>query len=150
MIEVPPRPAHRPVGHRSDEAGLRVFVVDDHASYRRALATVVELTPGMIPVGAASSMREALATMPAARADLALIDIQLGDGSGIELTRRLVAAQPDLRVLLVSTMAEADLPADVATCGAVGFVRKDRFGPAALAEAAAHRHGIEPDAAAGD
>lgn len=111
---------------------VRVFVVDDHVSYQRAIASVIVLTPGTLLVGVASSVREAVELVPATGADLAVVDIQLGDGSGIELARRFSTTIPEMCVLLISTLAEHDLPADLATCDCVGFIRKDRFGPAAL------------------
>lgn len=120
----------------------RIYVVDDHAAYRRAIGSVIELTPGVHFAGEAASGSAALdALSPTSNdclvepPDLVVMDVYLGDMSGIDVTRQLLANLPSLRVLLVSTMAEADLPADAATCGAVGFVRKDRFGPAVLSQA---------------
>jgi DNA-binding NarL/FixJ family response regulator len=112
-----------------------VFVVDDHPAYQRALAGVIELTPGARLAGIASSGAEALEQVVAAGPDLVVMDVRLGDASGVDVTRQLVATSPGLRVLLISTAAENELPVGAGSCGAVGFVRKDRFGPAVLAEA---------------
>lgn len=112
-----------------------MFVVDDHPAFQRALARVIELTPGTRLAGIASSGADALDRIPAARPDLVVMDVHLGDASGVEVTRRLLAVAPGLDVVLVSTAAESELPDSADSCGAIGFVRKDRFGPSALAAA---------------
>lgn len=112
-----------------------VFVVDDHPAFQRALAKVIELTPGTRLAGIASSGVEALDRVLSAEPDLVIMDVHLGDVSGIDVTCQLLASSPGLRVLLISTTVESELPADAGSCGAIGFIRKDRFGPVALAEA---------------
>lgn len=110
-------------------------MVDDHPAYQRVLAKVIELTPGTVLAGIAASGAEALARVLPSEPDLVVMDVHLGDASGIDVTRELLAISPGLRVLLISTAAESELPLGAGSCGAIGFVRKDRFGPAALAEA---------------
>jgi len=57
------------------------------------------------------------------------MDVNLGTESGIDLTRELVATDPLMRVVLVSTMAEIDLPADYVDAGAIGYVQKSTLDP---------------------
>jgi DNA-binding NarL/FixJ family response regulator len=60
------------------------------------------------------------------------MDINLPGISGIEATRRIVAADPQTLVVLLSTYAHADLPGDARDCGAAGYVRKDDLTPRLL------------------
>lgn len=81
-------------------------------------------------MGEADSAADAKALLAAIeRPDLVLMDVNLGATSGIDLTRELTDADPELRVVLVSTMSEADIPADACDSGAEGFVPKATLGP---------------------
>ena len=60
------------------------------------------------------------------------MDINLPGIDGFEATRRILADRPATAVVLLSTYAAADLPEDPASCGAVGYLRKDAVTPAAL------------------
>lgn len=106
-----------------------IIVVDDHESFRRVARAVVTAA-GCKVVAEAESAEQARYVLAAiARPDLVLMDVNLGEASGIDLTSELVAADPDLRVVLVSTIAEVDLPANYTDAGAVGFVQKSTLDP---------------------
>jgi DNA-binding NarL/FixJ family response regulator len=62
------------------------------------------------------------------------MDINMDGIDGIEATRRIKAAHPEVMVVLLSTYAEDDLPLGARTCGAAAYLNKERFGPAALQE----------------
>jgi DNA-binding NarL/FixJ family response regulator len=64
--------------------------------------------------------------------ELVLMAINMDGIDGIEATRRIKAAHPDVIVLLLSTYAEDDLPTGARTCGASAYLNKEDFGPAAL------------------
>ena len=66
--------------------------------------------------------------------DLVLMDINLPGINGIEATRQIRAAHPEVAVILLSTYSEADLPADARDCGALAYVHKEDFGPALVRE----------------
>lgn len=121
--------------HPGDMAPPSVFVVDDQASFRRAARAVITAA-GLDHAGeaqCAADAREALdGLLPAP--DLVLIDVNLGAESGIDLTRELADARPELPIVLVSTMAAIDLPSDAATAGARAFVEKASLSPARLHE----------------
>jgi DNA-binding NarL/FixJ family response regulator len=117
-----------------EEAPVSVLVVDDQAPFRRAAATVVALTNGFEMVGEAKSGEEAETMVDALAPGLVLMDINMDGIDGIEATRRIKAAHPDVIVLLLSTYAEDDLPAGARTCGAAAYLNKEDFGPAALKE----------------
>jgi DNA-binding NarL/FixJ family response regulator len=67
------------------------------------------------------------------------MDINLPGMSGIEATRRIVAARPDVAVVLLSTYQADDLPADARHCGAAGYVRKEDLTPQVLRQILAAR-----------
>lgn len=68
------------------------------------------------------------------RPGVVLMDINLPGINGIEATRRILDTEPAARVVLLSTYAADDLPADAQSCGAAGYVRKDDLTPTALRE----------------
>ena len=112
-----------------------VFVVDDQPSFRRAARAVIGAA-AFDHAGDAESADTARTALDqlASPPDLVLIDVNLGADSGIDLTRELTAAHPELRIVLVSTMAYIDLPSDVATAGACAFVEKSSLSPTRLHE----------------
>jgi DNA-binding NarL/FixJ family response regulator len=116
------------------EAPVSVLVVDDQAPFRRAAATVVSLTNGFEMVGEARSGEEAEELVTSLSPHLVLMDINMDGIDGIEATRRIKAAHPEVMVVLLSTYAEDDLPLGARTCGAAAYLNKERFGPAALQE----------------
>lgn len=83
---------------------LRLAVVDDQPLYRQMLASLLRGVPGVRSVVEASSAAEARRRIRAAEVDVAVIDIELGDGDGIELGRELRAADPELAVVLLSAV----------------------------------------------
>jgi DNA-binding NarL/FixJ family response regulator len=83
-------------------------------------------------VGEAESGEEAVELVDSLHPALVLMDINMGGISGIEATRQIVAAHPDVAVLLLSTYQVDQLPADAGTCGAVDYVNKEEFGPTIL------------------
>lgn len=121
---------------RPDQAAeppaVGVLIVDDQAPFRSAARILVRLVPGWRVLGEAASGEEAVTAAAELDPDLVLMDINLPGINGIEATRRLVAAHPGILVVLLSTYAENDLPADAGDCGAVGYLRKDALTPKAL------------------
>jgi DNA-binding NarL/FixJ family response regulator len=108
---------------------VTVLVVDDQAPFRVAAKSVVSLTPGFSVVGEARSGEEAIEQVEQLRPQLVLMDINMDGISGIEAARRITAAHPEMRIVLLSTYQAEDLPADARTCGAAAYVHKEMFGP---------------------
>ena len=114
------------------DQGTTVLIVDDQMPFRMAARSVVGVTPGFEVVGEAKSGEEAVEQVAALHPQLVLMDIYMDGISGIEATRRITTDHPDTRVILLSTYDAEDLPADARTCGALGYVHKEQFGPDVL------------------
>src|SRR5579875_2646321 len=69
------------------EGQIRVFLLDDHELVRQGLRTLLEADGDMVVVGEAATAAEALARIPAARPDVAVLDVRLPDGNGVEVCR---------------------------------------------------------------
>jgi DNA-binding NarL/FixJ family response regulator len=108
------------------------MIVDDQMPFRMAARSVVGVTSGFEAVGEAKSGEEAVEQVDALHPDLILMDINMDGISGIEATRRIIAEHPETKVILLSTYDAEDLPADARTCGALGYVHKEQFGPDVL------------------
>ena len=112
---------------------FRCFIVDDNASFLTAARGLLE-GEGVSVVGTASNSADALREVAASRPDVVLVDVWLGEESGLELARRLVeGGEPDgAPVVLISTRAEAEVADLVAGSPAAGFVSKADLSAAAI------------------
>jgi DNA-binding NarL/FixJ family response regulator len=104
---------------------VRVFLVDDHEVVRRGLIDLLDADPELDVVGEAASVGEALVKVPAVRPDVAVLDVRLPDGSGIELCRDLLSDMPDLRCLMLTSFTSDEAMLDAILAGASGYVVKD-------------------------
>jgi CheY-like chemotaxis protein len=109
-----------------------VLVVDDQAPFRAAAKAVLRRVDCFELVGEAASGQEAVELVDEIGPELVLMDINMPQMNGIEATRQIVAAHPDLIVCLCSTYDASDLPADAAACGARAYLNKERFSADAL------------------
>jgi len=130
---------------------LKVFLVDDHEVVRRGLIDLLGSDPDLEIVGEAGSVAEALARVPAVRPDVAVLDVRLPDGNGIELCRDLLSALPDLRCLMLTSFTSDEAMLDAILAGASGYVIKDIKGlelAAAIKDVGAGRSLLDNRAAA--
>jgi len=111
---------------------VRVWVVDDQASFRRATAATVAATEDFAMGGDCETGESAIELIPDGSAGIVLMDIHMPGMGGIEATRRIRAAHPDLIVLLTSTYDVEDLPLEVADCGAEAYLHKEDLSPELL------------------
>jgi DNA-binding NarL/FixJ family response regulator len=113
--------------------GLRCLIVDDSEEFLGS-ATRLLSAQGLEVVGWASSGEEAERVVQTSRPDVALVDVQLGDEDGFEVTRRLAANARETRIILISTHSENELAELIDDLPAVGFLAKPALGANAIAK----------------
>jgi two-component system, NarL family, invasion response regulator UvrY len=113
-------------------APVEVLVVDDQLPFRRAARALLTAEGRFTVVGEAGDGEEAVALVARLRPRLVVMDVRLPGIDGVEATRRILAEHPATVVVLVSTHRQADLPADVTTCGSAAFMPKEDFDAEAL------------------
>jgi DNA-binding NarL/FixJ family response regulator len=106
-------------------ATVDVLIVDDQPPFREVARTLVSLLSGWRVIAEVETGEDAVDAVARIAPRLVLMDINLPGMSGIEATRRICASSPEVRVVLLSTYAADDLPADALSCGAVAYVRKE-------------------------
>ncbi len=108
---------------RSTDQPIGVLVVDDHPIWRDAAARYLA-EAGFAVTGTAGNGAQALRIATATRPDVVLLDLNLPDYSGAEVTRRLLASLPSVRVLMLSASGERQDVLDAVTAGASGYLLK--------------------------
>ena len=114
-----------------DPMAASVMVVDDDDRFR-SLANRILADCGFRPESEARTVAEALQQVTQRIPDLALVDVDLPDGNGLELSKQLTAPPWGVRVVLVSVDSDAVTPKDAAAAGAVGFLPKSDLSCASL------------------
>ena len=104
---------------------LTVFLVDDHEVVRRGVAELIDAEDDLTVIGQAATVSEALVTVPALRPDVAVLDIRLPDGNGVELCRDLRSTMPELNCLILTSYTDEQAMLDAILAGAGGYVIKD-------------------------
>ncbi len=104
---------------------IRVFLMDDHEIVRRGLADLIGLERDMEVVGEAGNASEALHRIPASRPDVAVLDVRLPDGSGVEVCRDVRSTMPDVHCLMLTSYADDEALFDAIMAGASGYVLKE-------------------------
>ncbi|WP_285185916.1 response regulator transcription factor [Rhodococcus sp. MEB041] len=107
---------------------ITVFLVDDHEIVRRGLIDLIDSDPGLEVVGEAGTCAQALARIPALQPQVAVLDVRLPDGNGIELCRELRDRLPDLTCMMLTSFTEDQAMLDAILAGASGYVVKDITG----------------------
>lgn len=110
----------------------RVFLVDDHEIVRRGVADLINAEPDLEVVGEASTVRQALGRIAATRPDIAVLDVRLPDGSGIDLCRDIRSAHPDVQCLMLTAYDDDEASYTAVLAGAAGYVLKDIRGTGLL------------------
>ena len=116
----------------SSAGNVAVLTVDDQAVFRRAACDLIAAAPGFEEVGQAASGPEALELAAALRPDLVLLDVRMDGMDGLETARRLLAADPETVVVLISLNEVPEATSDMA--GAVAALRKQELSTRALRE----------------
>jgi two-component system, chemotaxis family, chemotaxis protein CheY len=113
--------------------GINVLIVDDHHGFRILARKLLE-GDGYHVVGEASDGAAGVAAVAMLKPDLVLLDIQLPDHDGFEITRQLIERAPSCQVVLISSRDASDYGRCLEQSGARGFIPKDQLCTAALTE----------------
>jgi DNA-binding NarL/FixJ family response regulator len=103
---------------------IRVFLLDDHELVREGIRSLLESDGDIEVVGEASTTVEALSRIPLAKPDVAILDVRLDDGSGIDVCRDVRSALPDLVCLMLTSFADDEALYASVMAGAAGYVLK--------------------------
>jgi DNA-binding NarL/FixJ family response regulator len=108
------------------DATIRVFLLDDHEVVRRGVRELLEAERGgeIEVVGEAATADEALRQVPTVRPDVAILDIRLPDGNGVEVCREIRSRHPNIQCLMLTSFADDEALFDAIMAGASGYVLK--------------------------
>lgn len=108
---------------KTDEM-IRIFLLDDHEIVRQGVKAALEAESDMIVVGETGEAAHALAAVSACRPDVAVLDVRLGDGNGIDVCRAIGSEHPHVASLILTSFGSDRALVDAGLAGAAGFVLK--------------------------
>jgi len=103
---------------------IRVFLLDDHELVREGIRSLLDGDDEIEVVGEAATAEEALTRIPLARPDVAILDVRLAEGNGIEVCREVRSLLPDLVCLMLTSYADDEALYASVMAGAAGYVLK--------------------------
>lgn len=132
-------------------AQIRVFLLDDHEVVRRGLAELLSIESDITVVGESGTAKEAVTRIKATRPHVAVLDVRLPDGSGVEVCREVRSHDPTVQALMLTSYADDEALFDSIMAGASGYCLKDIRGHdlvGAIRSVAAGRSLLDPVATA--
>lgn len=102
----------------------RVFLLDDHEVVRRGLKEMLEAEDDLVVVGEAGTAEEALGRIPATTPHVAVLDVRLPDGDGVEVCREIRSRHPEISCLMLTSFADDEALFAAIMAGAAGYVLK--------------------------
>jgi two-component system, NarL family, response regulator DevR len=105
-------------------AVIGVFLLDDHDVVRTGLRALIDSTDDLEVVGEAASVHDAMARIPLAKPDVAVLDVRLPDGSGIEVCRDVRSAWPEIVCIMLTSYADDEALFAAVMAGAAGYLLK--------------------------
>ncbi|HEX2849353.1 MAG TPA: response regulator transcription factor [Acidimicrobiales bacterium] len=103
---------------------VRVFLLDDHEIVRRGIRELIEAEDDLEVVGEASTAEEAMSRIPPTRPDVAVLDVRLPDGDGVEVCREIRSRHPEIQCLMLTSFADDEALFSAIMAGASGYVLK--------------------------
>lgn len=103
---------------------IKVFLLDDHEIVRTGLRSLLEGEDDFLVVGEAATAGEALDRIPPTRPDVALLDVRLPDGSGVEVCREIRSTSPEIACVMLTSYADDEALFAAVMAGAAGYVLK--------------------------
>ncbi len=119
----------RGMSDKNTPSKKKILLVDDYEMIRRGLRDFIETEPDLEVVAEAGTSAEAIEQCLSTPLDIALIDLSLGEDSGLELIKDITARFPDIKMLVVSIQDERLYAERVLRAGASGFITKDATQP---------------------
>src|SRR3954466_11673825 len=113
---------------RSEAMTIRVFLLDDHEVVRRGVRDLLEAEEDLEVVGEAGTAEEARQRIPATSPDVAVLDVRLPDGSGVEVCRDVRSSRPDIACIMLTSFADDEALFEAIMAGAAGYVLKQVSG----------------------
>lgn len=102
----------------------RVFLLDDHEIVRRGLRELLEAEGDLVVVGEAGTAEEAYGRIPATSPDVAVLDVRLPDGDGIEVCREIRSKHPEIACIMLTSFSDDDAVYASIMAGAAGYLLK--------------------------
>ncbi|MFE9608123.1 response regulator [Streptomyces sp. NPDC006012] len=134
-----------------EEGKVRVFLLDDHEVVRRGVHELLSVEDDIEVVGEAGTAADALSRIAVTRPDVAVLDVRLPDGSGVEVCREIRSRDDSVACLMLTSFADDEALFDAIMAGASGYVLKAIRGhelPAAVRDVAAGKSLLDPVATA--
>ncbi len=103
---------------------IRVFLLDDHEVVRRGLRDLLEAAGGIEVVGEAGTADDATRRIPPTRPDVAILDVRLPDGDGVEVCREVRSAHPEIQCLILTSFSDDEALFQAIMAGAAGYLLK--------------------------
>jgi two-component system, NarL family, response regulator DevR len=103
---------------------IRVFLLDDHEVVRRGIAAALEAEDDLTVVGEAGAAGEALDIIRECSPDVAVLDVRLGEGNGIDVCRQITSEMPEVKSLILTSFDSDRALVDAGLAGAAGFILK--------------------------
>ena len=107
---------------------VRVFLLDDHEIVRWGLRELVAAEDDVVVVGEAGTATEALARIPATAPDVAVLDVRLPDGDGVDVCRHIRSAHPEIACVMLTSYVDDDALSAAVAAGAAGYLLKRVLG----------------------
>jgi DNA-binding NarL/FixJ family response regulator len=123
MVDQSTRGASQPA-EGANAPTVRVFLLDDHEVVRRGVRDLLDAEDDIEVVGEAGTADEALLRIPAAAPDVAVLDVRLPDGNGVEVCREIRSRHPEVSCLMLTSFADDEALFDSIMAGASGYVLK--------------------------
>jgi DNA-binding NarL/FixJ family response regulator len=103
---------------------VRVFLLDDHEIVRRGVRELLEVEDDFDVVGEAGTAEDALVRIPGCKPDVAVIDMRLPDGNGVEVCREVRSRNPEVQCVVLTSFADDEALFDSIMAGAAGYLLK--------------------------
>ena len=107
---------------------IRILIADDHELFRRGVAAELAQVPGWVVAAEAANGRDAVALAAELKPDVVVLDLTMPELNGLEAARKIIAAEPSARILILTAHESEQVVREVLSAGAQGYVLKSDAG----------------------